>query len=86
VKITRTEHFKKAWSELTGEQKALSRKSIDTLVRDIGYPGLRVKKIKGTKDIFEARVSRTIRLTFQIDKGSILLRNIGQHDETIERP
>ena len=86
MRIARTEGFKKAWRQLTEEQKALSRKSIQNLIADMRYPGLRVKKMKGTKHVWEARISRSLRITFQIDGDTITLRNIGQHDETLERP
>jgi len=86
VQIARTENFKKAWRDLSEEQKALARKAIENLLKDIKYPALRVKKIKGTKDIWEARVNISIRLTFQIEKELIILRNIGKHDETLDNP
>jgi mRNA-degrading endonuclease YafQ of YafQ-DinJ toxin-antitoxin module len=86
MRIARTENFKKAWQQLSNEQKALGRKAIENLVADMRYPALRIKKIKGTADIWEARVSRSLRMTFQLEGDTILLRNIGQHDETLERP
>jgi mRNA-degrading endonuclease YafQ of YafQ-DinJ toxin-antitoxin module len=86
MRIARTENFKKAWKQLTEEQKALSRKAIENLVVDTRYPGLRVKKVKVTEHIWEARVNRSIRMTFQIEGDTIILRNIGQHDETLGRP
>jgi mRNA interferase RelE/StbE len=86
MRIGRTESFKKAWRQLTDEQKALAGKSIKNLMADLRYPGLRVKKIKGTEYIWEARVSRSLRITFQIVGDTIILRNIGQHDETLGRP
>ena len=86
MKIARTESFKKAWKQLSGEQKSLARKAIEHLVTDIRYPALRVKKIKGTEYVWEARVSRSLRMTFQIEGDIIILRNIGQHDETLGRP
>lgn len=86
MRIARTESFKKAWRRLTEEQKALARKAIENLVINIRYPSLRVKKIRGTEHIWEARVSRTLRITFQIKDDAIILRNIGRHDETLERP
>lgn len=86
MKIARTERFKKAWRQLTEEQKALGRKAINNLVTDTRYPGLRVKRIKGTENIWEARVSSSIRMTFQMMGDVIVLRNIGQHDETLGRP
>jgi mRNA interferase RelE/StbE len=86
VRIARTESFKKSWKLLTEEQKVLARKSIENLIADIRYPALRVKKIKGTGNIWEARVNRSLRMTFQIDGDTIILRKIGQHDETLRQP
>jgi len=86
MRIARTETFKKAWKQLTEEQKALARKAIGNLIVDMRYPALRVKKIKGTEHIWEARVSRSLRMTFQLEGDIITLRNVGQHDETLERP
>jgi mRNA-degrading endonuclease RelE of RelBE toxin-antitoxin system len=86
MRIARTETFKKAWKQLTEEQKALARKAIGNLIVDMRYPALRVKKIKGTGNIWEARVSRSLRITFQLEGDIITLRNVGQHDETLERP
>jgi mRNA-degrading endonuclease YafQ of YafQ-DinJ toxin-antitoxin module len=86
VKITRTASFKKAWQGLTEEEKALGRKALRNLATDLRYPALRVKKMQGTEHIWEARVSRSLRMTFQIEGDTIILRNIGRHDETLERP
>jgi len=86
VKIARTARFKKAWKQLNEVEKALARKAIKNLAVDIRYPALRVKKVKGTEYIWEARASRSLRMTFQIEGDTILLRNIGRHDEALERP
>ncbi len=86
MRIARTESFRRAWKQLTAEQKELAQNAIENLVRDMRYPALRVKKIKGTEYIWEARVSRSLRMTFQIKGDTIILRNIGQHDETLRRP
>ncbi len=86
MRIARTEGFKKAWRGLTAEQKVVARKAIENLIVDMRYPALRVKKMKGTEQIWEARVSRSLRMTLQIEGDIIILRNIGQHDETLGRP
>jgi mRNA-degrading endonuclease RelE of RelBE toxin-antitoxin system len=86
VKITRTARFKRAWEELTEEDKELGRKALRKVATDLGYPGLRVKKMQGTGHIWEARVSRSLRLTFELEGNTLVLRNIGRHDETLERP
>ena len=86
MKITRTARFKKAWKELSKEEKALGRKALRNLTVDLRYPALRVKKMQGVEHIWEARVGRLLRMTFQIEGNRIVLRNIGRHDETLERP
>ncbi len=86
MKITRTARFKKAWRELNQEEKDLARKALRNLATDLGYPALRVKKMQGVEHIWEARVSRSLRMTFEIEGDTIVLRNIGRHNETLERP
>ena len=86
MKISRTARFKSAWQELTEEEKELGRKALRNLAADLRYPALRVKKMQGVENIREARVSRSLRMTFQLEGDRIILRNIGRHDETLERP
>ena len=86
MKITRTARFKKAWQELSKEEKALGRKALRNLATDLRYPALRVKKMQGVEYVWEARVSRSLRITFDLEGDRIILRNIGRHDETLERP
>jgi mRNA interferase RelE/StbE len=86
VKIARTARFKKAWQDLTEEEKVLGRKALRNLATDLRYPALRVRKLKGVEHIWEGRVSRSLRMTFELDGNTIILRNIGRHDETLERP
>ena len=86
MRIARTTRFKKAWKQLNEEEKLLAQKTINNLAIDVRYPALRAKKIKGAGDIWEARVSPSLRLTFQIYGDTIILGNIGHHDETLERP
>jgi len=86
VKIARTARFKKAWQDLTEEEKVLGRKALRNLATGLQYPALRVGKLKGVEHIWEARVSRSLRLTFELEGNTIILRNIGRHDETLERP
>jgi len=86
MRIARTARFKKAWQELTEEEKELGRKALRNLATDLRYPALRVKKMQGTGHIWEARVSRSLRLTFEFEGDTLVLRNIGRHDEPQERP
>ena len=86
MKIARTDRFKKAWSLLNERDKKSARKAIENLAANVNYPSLRVKKIKGTDKLWEARASHSLRITFEIDANIIVLRNIGQHDQTLKQP
>ncbi len=86
MKIARTARFKKAWRELSEAERKLARKALINLIKNVRYPALRVKKMQGINRIWEARISRSLRMTFQIQGEVILLRNIGRHDETLGKP
>ena len=86
MKIARTERFKRAYQRLSQRETQQARKAIEMLVRDFRYPSLRMKRIRGTAHIWEARVSRGYRMTFQIQGDMIVLRNIGEHDATLKNP
>ncbi|MFQ6057255.1 MAG: type II toxin-antitoxin system YafQ family toxin [Anaerolineae bacterium] len=86
VKIARTERFKRAYRKLTPENREGARKALRLLLQNLRHPSLRVKRIRGTRDIWEARVTCSCRMTFQIEDDICLLRNIGEHDEGLGKP
>jgi mRNA-degrading endonuclease RelE of RelBE toxin-antitoxin system len=86
MNLRRTERFKTAFQTLTRQDRKRVEKALRLMVTDLRHPSLRVKKIKGTHDIFEARASRSIRITFQMEPDALLLRNVGAHDVTLNNP
>lgn len=50
------------------------------------HPSLQVKKIRGTSDIWEARVDRQYRMSFEWTGDVILLRVVGNHDDVLKNP
>ena len=86
MKVARTERFKRAYRKLSPENRKQARKAIRLLLENPRHPSLRVKRVKGTHHIWEARGSRSCRLTFEIHGDTYLLRNIGEHDKVPERP
>ena len=81
-----TERFKRAYKSLTKGLKQQAKEALKRMASDLRHPSLQVKKIKGTRDIWEARVSLDCRLTFNMVKDKVVLRNVGRHDETLKRP
>jgi hypothetical protein len=53
---------------------------------DLRYPALRVKRIQGTSKIWEARASRSLRITFAVEGEDLILRNVGHHDAALRKP
>ena len=87
LKLTLAERFKKSALELGPEARDKLKKQIGLLAADPRHPSLRVKKIKGTGSIFEARVDRDIRFTFEFGgRREIILRVVGPHDPTLKKP
>lgn len=78
--------FRRAYAELAPEERLQVQKALRNLTTDLRHPGLRVKRIKGTKRIWEARASRTLRITFETEADALVLRNVGRHDETLGNP
>ena len=87
LKLTLTERFRKSARELDPGTWDKLRKQLGLLAADSRHPSLRVKKIKGTGSIFEARVDRDVRFTFEFGAGrEIVLRVVGPHDPTLKKP
>jgi len=81
-----TSRFERAYHSLPAQTQERVKDVLRMLAKDMRHPSLHAKKIQGAQGIWEARVSLECRLTFQIEKHSIILRNVGHHDLTLKRP
>lgn len=86
MKVARTDRFKEAYKKLTDEEKKAADKALSFLVSNLGHPSLQVRKIEGTRGIWEARASKSIRLSFELRDNTLILRNIGDHDKVLKNP
>jgi len=81
-----TKRFQRLYDSLPVKiQKAFDAKIL-ILQQNMQHPSLRIKKIKGVKNIYEGSITMNYRFTFQYIKGGILLRNIGKHDDALGKP
>ena len=80
MKLYRTKKFEADFHTLPEQIKIRLQKQLALLIQDWRYPSLQVKKMKGWRDIFEARITDGYRFTFQISNDGILLRRTGPHD------
>lgn len=81
-----TSHFKRAYRSLPKDAKDRVKETLRMLAVNIRHPSLQVKKLKGTKDIWEAAAGLDYRITFQFIKDYLILRNGSHHDPTLKNP
>jgi len=86
VELLFTEQFEQAYEKLTKAEKRSVRKALTLLGDNPKHPGLRVKKMEGTGNIWEARPSKRLRMTFEMAGETIFMRNVGEHDKVLRRP
>lgn len=85
IKFTR--RFLKSFARLPTPLQAKVRKQIQLLAENPRHPSLQTKPIRGAAGIYEARIDRDHRMTYEREAGDILLlREVGTHDETIKNP
>ena len=85
MKLQTTRPFDRDYAGLPEEIKERVEKQLALLLLNSGHPSLRLKRMRGTVDIWEVRVSRSYQLTLQLAGDTYLLRRVGPHD-AIERP
>jgi mRNA interferase RelE/StbE len=86
-RLTRTERSKKSFLELDEKTRVKLRKQLGHLMTDPRHPSLHVKKIKGTRSVFEARVNDFYRFTFEYGQNNeVILRVVGPHNAAIKKP
>ena len=86
ARIAVTKRFERDYRLLTKNEHRAADKALRLLEDDLGHPGLRVRRIEGTRAIWEARASRAIRITFEVRESLIVLRRIGRHNSVLKRP
>ena len=86
MRIRYTPHFKRAFAKLSREEKAIAVQKLELFAGNPRHPSLQSKKIKGSNDVWESRVNRDIRFTWQYCEDGVRLRVTGHHDEALTAP
>lgn len=86
MKFQRSERFKRIYKKLDPEQRNAIKRALSLMSDNINHPSLRVKRIQGTKAIWEASATMDLRITFNWENDLIVLRNCGEHDKTLKNP
>jgi addiction module RelE/StbE family toxin len=79
MKITFTKPFKRDYKGFPENIQEQIDKQIMHLLDNPKHPSLHIKKMEGHESIWEARVTKGYRITFQIDGDTYLLRRVGTH-------
>ena len=85
MKLSFTNRFVKAYKKLSRQIREATDKQLGLLLSDPNHPSLNMKKMQGVPGIWEARITKSYRFTFQIDEDVYTLRNIGP-DDILEKP
>jgi len=80
MKVQTTKPFDEDYAALPESLKERADKEFILLMENPPHPSLRLKKIKGHPNIWEGRITKSYRFTFQILGEVYLLRRIGTHD------
>jgi mRNA-degrading endonuclease RelE of RelBE toxin-antitoxin system len=80
MRIQTTKPFDEDYDALPEGIKERAEKQFVLLMENPHHPSLRLKKIKGHPNIWEGRVTKSYRFTFQISGEIYLLRRIGTYD------
>lgn len=81
-----TARFKEDFRQLPKAIQRRTEKTLRLLAENLRHPSLRAKKMEGVADIWEARVTKGYRLTFQIQQDTYILRRVGSHEEALRNP
>ena len=84
-KIVISRPFEKSFQKLPKEIREATYQKLETFLENPGQPSLRIKRIKGTRSIWEMSITMNYRITFENRETEILLRRIGTHD-ILNRP
>jgi len=80
MKTETTRPFDRDYADLPEKIKDQADKQLTRLLSNPRHPSLRLKKMEGYTGIWEGRISRAYRFTFQIEGDTYLLRRIGTHN------
>jgi len=80
MNISTTKKFDKKFKKLSSKTQKAFQKQIGFLLSGNNHPSLNLKKMQGQINIWECRINKSYRFTFQINQKMIILRTIGTHD------
>ena len=84
--VRRSKRFNRAFLKLPPQLQGKVLRALRLLDEDFRHPGLRAKRVRGTDDVYEARVDYKHRMTYQRRGEWLVMRNVGPHDDVLDKP
>ncbi len=72
--------FRSDYRRLPRDVRRRMDKALQLFEKNPRHPSVRAKRIQGTADIWEGRVTRGYRFTFNWEDDLVTLRRVGTHD------
>lgn len=71
--------LQRAYADLSPEGRKRVQEALRKMSADLRHPALRVRRIRGTKGIRHARASGGLRIAFETEGDSDILRHVGHY-------
>ena len=82
-----TARFDRSLAALDSNAQKTVAKALQFLLANPRHPSLRIRKMEGYSQVFEASANMDIRITFHYETPDVIvLRNCGHHDDTLSKP
>ncbi len=78
--IDRSERFKRSYKKLPRDIQERVKKTLLMFTENPHHPSLGNKKMEGTENVWELRVTQNYRITYEKIPGGVFLRRVGAHD------
>ncbi len=86
-KIKLTRRFLKSFARLPKSIQEKIKKQIALLAENPRHPSLRTKPVQGTDGIYEERIDRDYRMTYERNPDdTLVLRVVDWHEEAMRKP
>ncbi len=80
MKLFFTHSFIRDFQALPDQLQKTAEKKLKLFLSNQRHPSLNIKKMQDPRDIWEGRITKGYRFTFQIEGEICILRRIGTHD------
>jgi mRNA-degrading endonuclease RelE of RelBE toxin-antitoxin system len=86
-KIKFSKHFLRLFARLPAPLQDQVKKQIGLLAENPRHPSLQTRPVQGAAGIYEARIDRDYRMTYEREADdTLLLRVVAKHDQARKHP